>query len=76
MAGDDRTRARGDIERLLEDSPSLRPAVAAAIARELPRARRLAGLALRHHREEPRIDLQAISYGEHQVLGEWFPDAP
>src|SRR5208282_161285 len=35
-------RARGEIERLLEDSPSMRPAVAATIARELPRARRLA----------------------------------
>ncbi len=69
-------RARGEIERLLEDSPTLRPTIGAAIARELPRARRPAALALSRHREQPRIDLQAISYSEQQVLGEWFPDAP
>jgi len=69
-------RARGEIERLLEDSPSLRPAVDVIIVRELPRARRLAALALRRHSEQPRVDLQAISYSEAQVLGEWFPDVP
>jgi len=69
-------RARGEIERLLEDSPSLRPAVDAIIVRELLRARRLAAVALRRHAEQPRVDLQAISYSEPQVLGEWFPDVP
>jgi len=69
-------RARGEIERLLEDSPSLRPAVDAIIVRELLRARRLAAVALVRHAEQPRVDLQAISYSEPQVLGEWFPDVP
>jgi hypothetical protein len=68
-------RARAEIERLLEDSPSMRPAVGATIARELPRARRLAAVALRLHGEQPRVDLEAINYSEQQVLGEWFPSA-
>lgn len=67
-------RARGEIERLLEDSPSLRPAVDATIVRELPRARRLAAVALRRYAEHPRVDLQAVNYGGQQVLGDWFPE--
>jgi hypothetical protein len=69
-------RVRGEIERLLEDSPSLRPAVDATIVCELPRAPRLAAVALGRYAEQPRVDLQAISYDESQVPGEWFPDAP
>jgi hypothetical protein len=68
-------RARAEIEPLLEDSPSMRPAVGATIARELRRARRLAAVALRLHGEQPRFDLEAINYSEQQVLGEWFPSA-
>jgi hypothetical protein len=68
-------RARAEIEPLLEDSPSMRPAVGATIARELPRARRLAGVALRLNGEPPRFDLAAINYSERRVLGEWFPSA-
>ena len=41
-------RARGEIERLLEDSPSLRPAVDAIIVRELLRARRSRRKWLKH----------------------------
>ncbi|MGA3401556.1 MAG: DUF29 domain-containing protein [Acetobacteraceae bacterium] len=67
-------RARSEVERLLEDNPSLRPAVGATIARELPRARRLASMALTRHGEQPRVDPNAISYTESQVLGEWFPE--
>jgi hypothetical protein len=69
-------RARGEIERLLEDSPSLRPAVAAAIAREHPRARRLAAVSLQRYGEKPRIDLSDVSYTEQQVLNDWFPGFP
>ncbi len=69
-------RARAEIERLLEDSPSLRPAIPLIITHELPRARRLAGMALARHGEAPRVDLLAVSYSEEQVLGEWLPDAP
>jgi uncharacterized protein DUF29 len=67
-------RARGEIERLLEDSPSLRRNVDAIIARELPRARRFAGAALVRHGEAPMTDPQTITYAEDQVLGDWFPD--
>jgi hypothetical protein len=66
-------RARGEIERLLEDSPSLRPSVATVIARELPRARRVAAEALAQYGEQSLIDLSAISYSEAQVLGDWLP---
>ena len=69
-------RARGEIERLLEDSPGMRPVVGATIARELARARRLAAVALRLDAEQPQVDLQAISYSEQQVRGEWLPAAP
>jgi Domain of unknown function DUF29 len=66
-------RFRNEVERLLEDSPSLRQAVGAAITRELPRARRLAAASLVRYAEQPRIDLPAISYGEQRVLGDWLP---
>jgi hypothetical protein len=69
-------RARGEIERLLEDSPSLRPAIGGAIKGELPRARRLAAMALVQHGVQPRIDLDAIDYSGAQVLGEWLPTPP
>jgi hypothetical protein len=68
-------RARAEIERLLGDSPSMRPAVGATIVRELPRARRLTAVALRLHGGQPQVDLEAINYSEHQVLGEWFTSA-
>jgi hypothetical protein len=67
-----RTRVR--VERLLDDSPSLHREVSAIIARELPRSRRLAAIALAQHSETPRVDLKMLAYSEDQVLGEWFPD--
>ncbi len=67
--------ARGEIERLLEDSPSLRPAVGATIAREIPRARRRAVAALALHGEQAQVDLNAVDYSESQVLGDWFPES-
>jgi hypothetical protein len=66
-------RARRDISRLLDESPSIRPQVGAMIAQETPAARRLAAMALTEHGETPRVDLQSLSYGEDQVLGDWFP---
>ena len=67
-------RARSEIESLLADSPSLRPAVASIIAGVLPKARRFAGTALTRHGEAPLVELQTLGYSEDQVLGEWFPD--
>jgi hypothetical protein len=68
-------RARGEIERLLEDSPSLRPMVGGMVAREHSRARRLARAGLASHGETPHIDPALITYSEGEVLGDWWPDA-
>jgi Domain of unknown function DUF29 len=66
-------RARGEIERLIEDSPSLRPLVGGMVVRELQRARRLAAMALASHEQQPRVGIDTIVYDEKQVLDEWFP---
>lgn len=68
-------RARGEIERLLEDSPSLRPSLDAILARELPRARRLAIAALTLHREQPTTDPGLLSYTQADVIGDWLPQS-
>ena len=65
---------RHEIERLIEDSPSLRQTVGQVIARELGSARRQVSLALVGHDETPRMDMEGISYSEAEVLGDWFPD--
>jgi hypothetical protein len=64
---------RSEIERIIEDSPSLRQAVARAIAKEIVSARRQASVALTGIRETPYIDLDHVSYSEAEVLGDWFP---
>jgi hypothetical protein len=66
---------RGDIERVLTDSPSLRPAIPTVIDKELGRARRVAALALAGYGEQSRVDLGSLRYTADQVLGDWFPDA-
>jgi hypothetical protein len=65
---------RGDIERVLTDSPSLRPTIPTVIDKELGRARRVAALALAGHGEPPRVELGSLRYTTEQVLGDWFPD--
>jgi hypothetical protein len=67
-------RERGDIERLLTDSPSLRPTVPSRIDTELGKARRVAALALAGYGEASRVDLGGLCYTAEQVLGDWFPD--
>jgi hypothetical protein len=69
-------RARGEIERKLEESPSLRREVAGLIARETVRMRALVRANLEDHAEHPLTDINAISYTEAQVLGDWLPQAP
>ncbi|HUB48899.1 MAG TPA: DUF29 domain-containing protein [Acetobacteraceae bacterium] len=66
---------RGDIERLLLDSPSLRPSIPDVVDRELPGARRVAGLGLAHYGEHPRVDVRGLHYTAEQVVADWFPDA-
>jgi hypothetical protein len=67
-------RGRVAIESLLDDNPSLKPAVDRLIAQELPRARRLALASLEEYGETPRIDPQNLTYSKDQILGDWFPD--
>ncbi len=61
-------RVRDDIEDVLDDSPSLRRDLAAIIARETERARRLVKEALADH-GEPVEALPSLIYEEGQVLG-------
>lgn len=70
------SRARVELEVLLNDSPSLRPAVPRLIEAAMPRARRLAAIAIDTYSETPRLDLKSITYDEGQILGDWFPDSP
>lgn len=69
-------RARLGVERLLDESPSLRREVADIVSGELGRSRKLAALALAEHGETPTLPLDSLTYNEQQVLGDWFPDAP
>ena len=64
---------RGQVEALLNDSPSLRREVAPMLEWAIPRARRIAAASLAKYRERPRTDLAQPTYTEDQVLGDWFP---
>jgi hypothetical protein len=64
---------RNDIERVLADSPSLRPTIPDVIETESGKARRVAALALAGHGEQPRVAVTLIRYTVEQVLGDWFP---
>jgi hypothetical protein len=64
---------RREIERLLEDSPSLRRELAGLIKGETPRSRRAVLRTLVRYGEQPATNLDKPSYTEEQVLGDWFP---
>lgn len=68
-------RVRSDIERLLEENPSLRGDVTRIIGEEAPRAARLTTRLLLRHRETTRA-LAPPTYTEDQVIGDWFPGDP
>lgn len=65
--------ARAEIQKLLQDSPSLRQDVAELIQAETPQARGIAAKSMRLYRETPKIELDRLTYDEEQVLGDWFP---
>ena len=67
-------RARGEIEQLLADSPSLRAEVAGMVTKALPRARALVRINCQDYGEQPVIDVDRASYTEDQVLGNWIPE--
>jgi hypothetical protein len=66
-------RQRDEIEAVLTDSPSLRQTIPAVIEAASGKARRVAELELADFGEQPQIDLNAVSYTEGQVIGDWFP---
>jgi hypothetical protein len=68
--------ARNEIDVLLEDSPSLKSEIATAIPAEMKRGSRKAIRALGKYGElDPDIvaRIAAASYGQDQILGDWFP---
>jgi len=71
--------ARNEIERVLEDSPSLKREISAAIATELKRGSRKAIRGLEKYGEIDPSTLArvgAATYTEDQILGDWFPPDP
>jgi len=71
--------ARDEIEDLLDRSPSLRREIAAEIARQAPRAARLAIRDLGKRAEgDPALGgrIRATTYASDQVLGDWLPPDP
>ena len=67
-------RARREIERLLKESPSLRREIPSTIADEFPGARAMIEASLSDYGEQPLIDIDAVTYSEDQVLGDWMPE--
>jgi len=70
--------ARGEVEHLLETSPSLRTSLAGDLDAETGRAIRQAVQDLRAYGEigEEAAVLRTARYTAEQVLGEWFPGDP
>jgi Domain of unknown function DUF29 len=71
-------QARVEIERIVEDSPSLRREVPRLIQEETGRAVRLAIRDMEEHGELDLLDLptRKASFTEEQILGDWFPAEP
>jgi hypothetical protein len=67
-------RARQKIEVVLEESPSLRREISAIVDRQMPRARALVGANFQDYSEQPRVDIESLTYTESQVLGDWLPE--
>jgi len=67
-------RARMEIEEVLAQSPSLRREVAGVIVRQTSRARALVRANFEDYGEQPRINIDTVTYTEDQVLGDWLPD--
>jgi hypothetical protein len=71
--------ARNEIERVLDDSPSLRNQIESLIAEELRRGSRKAARELAKYSElGPAVEaaVRAKRYAPEQILGEWFPSDP
>jgi hypothetical protein len=71
--------ARGEIEDILRDSPSLRRQVETMIAEQFALAARLAEVDLAQHAESIERVRKRLGQGgftADQILGDWFPDSP
>jgi hypothetical protein len=64
---------RVQLERVLEDSPSLRQFIPEAIEKELPTARRMALLDLAEIAEQPSADPTTLTFTADQILGNPSP---
>lgn len=64
---------RSGIEQLLADSPSLRASIPTVVSKRLGTAKRRARTALRSYGEQPRLDIESLTYTAEQVTGDWFP---
>lgn len=67
-------RTRQEIERILEDSPSLRREVPAIIAKQAETERALVRDTLADYGETPLQPLEAVTFDEGTILGDWLPD--
>ena len=68
--------ARAAIDRILEDSPSLRRELPGIVQAELRRVRKLVQAALDRYGETPRVPLDSLGYAADQVIGDWLPPDP
>lgn len=67
-------RARKAIQRILQDSPSLKRELPEIIAEEAADARVMVRQTLADYHETPRVALDSITFDEIRVLGDWMPD--
>nr|WP_294555313.1 DUF29 domain-containing protein [uncultured Rhodopila sp.] len=67
---------RGRLRALLKDSPSLRGIISELIAEELPDAREHGARSLSAHGEQPRVDVDSLTFTDDEVLGPWIPADP
>jgi hypothetical protein len=67
------SRGRVDIEEHLEDNPSLKPKIPAMLAQATKYARRRVQNSLELYGEQPRLDLNSLTYTAEQMLGDWYP---
>lgn len=71
--------ARAEIQSVIEDSPSLKNEIGAAILAEMERGSRKAIKELEKHGDleaAHRARLRDAAYREEEVLGDWFPEEP
>jgi Domain of unknown function DUF29 len=66
---------RDEIERVLKEAPKLRQTIGTVVDDELRGARKRVRATLADYGEQPRVDIDALTFTEEQVLGDWFPDA-